>query len=105
MLELIKDDQGNIHAVCEYYVVDKDGHMKDDGEYIWISEVEVAPQYRNNGCLRKFVKIICEKYPNAKAGYFHRLKKYPNRRPRIYTRKQWESLTGGNDGDYKLDSN
>lgn len=90
MLELIKDDQGNIHAVCEYYVVDKDGHMKDDGEFIWVNEVEVAPQYRNNGNLRSFVSKIVAMYPQAKYGYFSR-RKY-NDRVRMYSKEQWLNI-------------
>lgn len=90
MIEILRDEQGNLKAVCEYYVVDKDGHMKDDGEYVWVNEMEVAPQYRNNGCLRKFVSKIVTMYPQAKYGYFSR-EKY-NKRVRMYSKRQWLNI-------------
>jgi len=94
MIEIIRDEQGNIHGVIEYYIVNPDGSMNDTGDTIWINECEIAPQYQNNGCIKKFISILINKFPNVKAGYFHRLGKYPNRLPRLYTRKQWERRLG-----------
>jgi len=93
MIEVIRDDKGNLKAVVEYYIVNQDGSMNDKGIYCWINECEISPQYRNNGCIGKFVNIITKKYPQLKAGYYHRLGKYPNRLPKMFTRNQWLRLT------------
>ena len=91
MLEVLYDNLGEIKAVCEYYVVDKYGHMDDKGAYIWVNDCVISPKYRNNGCLINFVKIITNRYPQAKYGYFKR-EKY-NNRVHMYSKNQW--LRGG----------
>lgn len=98
MLEIIKDTQGNIQAVCEWYLVDENGNFDQKGEFVWINEVEISPQYRNNGILKYFTKTIIEKASTAKFGYFWRQKKYPDRKPRIYHKVRWlKLLKGGQD--------
>ena len=95
MLEILRDEQKNIKAVCEWSLVDEAGHFSQKGEFVWISEVEIAPQYRNNGILKEFVKIVIQRCPEAKFGYFWRQKKYPGRRPKIYHKARWLKLIGG----------
>ena len=96
MLEIIRDPQGEIKAVCEYYSVNQHGEWKAPplGDHCWINEVEVSKSERNNGCLKRFVEIITDKNPQFKFGYFWRRNKYPNRSARRYTRKQWRQLIG-----------
>ncbi len=86
MLEIIKDEQGNIKGVIEYYIVDKDGHMDDKGSYAWVVECEIAPQYRGNGCLRKLMTKIAIRYPQLKFGYYKR-NKY-NDRLKMYSKNR-----------------
>ena len=95
MIELLKTDTGEIKAVCEYYIVDEKGNFDRQGEFAWINECEIAPQYRGNGILKSFAKTIMEKYPQLKFGYFHRRKKYPDRGVRLYHKYMWLKLTGG----------
>ncbi len=90
MIEIVHTDIGEIKAVCEYYVVNEDGSMNDKGLYAWIVEAEVSPQYRNNGCLGKFVELITKRYPQLQFGYFKRLK-YKGR-IKMYSKRRWLSL-------------
>ena len=92
MLEIIKDEQGNIKAVCEWWKVNPDGSFNEQGDIVWVAEVEINPSARNNGILKSFIKIITDKEPNAKAGYFWRQRKYLHRKPKLYTRQQWLKL-------------
>ncbi len=92
MLEVIKDENGNIQAVCEWWLVNADGSFNPNGDIVWISEVEINQIARNNGILKTFIKKITDMVPQAKAGYFWRLRKYPNRKPHLYTREQWLKL-------------
>lgn len=90
MLEVLRTDNGEIKAVCEYYVVNSDGSMNDKGIYAWIAETEISPQYRNNGCLKNFIRLITNRYPQLQFGYFKRLK-YGGR-IKMYSKKRWLSL-------------
>lgn len=87
MLEIIRDEQGNIKGVIEYYIVNSDGTMNDKGEYCWVNECEISPQYRNNGGIKKFISAIIIKYPQLKFGYFKR-HKYDDR-VKMFSRNQW----------------
>ena len=94
MIEILRTDKGEIKAVAEYYIVNEDGSFNRKGEFVWINEVEISPQYRGNGILKTFAKNIMEREPQAKFGYFWRQYKYPDRKPRIYHRFQWLKLIG-----------
>ena len=87
MLEVLRNDNEDIIAVCEWNLVDALGHFDQRGEFVWINEVEVSKSYRNGGILKEFIKILCARVPWAKYGYFTR-GKY-NKRQRLYSRKQW----------------
>lgn len=94
MIEILHGEKGELKAVCEFYIVDAKGNFAPKGEYAWINECEIAPQFRGNGILKSFAKIIMEKNPQARFGYFHRQYKYKGRAPRIYTRERWKKLIG-----------
>jgi hypothetical protein len=86
MIEIIREDDGIIRGVIEYYIVDINGVLDDKGEYAWVLECEIAPQYRGNGCLKKLMTKIVIRYPQLKFGYFKR-NKYDDR-IRLYSRNQ-----------------
>ena len=94
MLEILRTDRNEIKAVCEWSLVDINGNFSQKGEFVWVSEVEIAPQYRGNGILKSFARIIMGKCPQAKFGYFWRQSKYPGRKPRIYHKARWLKLIG-----------
>lgn len=88
MLEIIRDEQGNMQAVCEFNRVDKDGKLDKQGRYIYIANMEINPSARGNGMLKKFIKLVSDRIKDFDACYFKREKKY-NGRLRMYTRQQW----------------
>ena len=96
MLEILKtEDNQTIKAICEYYIVDENGNFDRNGKFVWINEVEVAPQFRNNGCLKSLVRNIMNKISKeCEFGYFGRYRKYPNRKFRIYHKSRWLKLIG-----------
>jgi hypothetical protein len=95
MLEILHAYDNNIKAVCEWYQVNVNGEFDRNGEFVWVNQVEVSPYFRNENVLKEFIKIIIDKCPKAKFGYFWRKDKYPNRKPRIYHKAQWLKLIGG----------
>lgn len=95
MLEIIKTNNGEIKACLEWNLVNEKGEFDQKGQFVWVGEVEIAPQYRGNGILKEFARIIMIKCPQAKFGYFWRQGKYPNREIRIYHKMRWLKLLGG----------
>ena len=91
MLEVIREN-GEILGCCEYYIVDEKANISDSGLYIWINNCEVSKSAEHTGILSRFVKAITDLHPRVMWGYFWRKQKYPNRSPRIYSKRVWLSI-------------
>jgi hypothetical protein len=50
MIECIRDEKGNITAVCEWLLFNEKGLIDEKGETIFIGELEINPEHRGNGC-------------------------------------------------------
>jgi len=92
MLEILHDEKGNIKAVCDYLILNKEKVMDDDGGWLVVEEIEINPEYRNNGIIRLFIKTLLEKHPKIEICSFIRAIKHPDRAMRTYPRKQFELL-------------
>lgn len=95
MIEIVTDDKGELKAVCEYYIVDQQGLLNDNGRLVWIQDVYISPSVRGNGVLKTFTRNIIKKVPQAEAAYFIRGSKYPDKKPKLYYKNQWLKLIGG----------
>lgn len=93
MIECVRDDKGNITAVIEYLLFNKQGQLTEEGETVFIGEMEINPEHRGKKIIRRFIKTILTKYPKAERCIFFRRYKYPNRDYKTYTRQQFELLT------------
>lgn len=89
MIDILYKDNGDIKAVCEWWMVNREGKFDPSGDIVWIEDLEVSKSERGNGSIGKFVKIITDKVPNAKYGYFFRQRKYPNRPQHTYSKEMW----------------
>jgi len=92
MLEIVRNSIGEILGACEFFVVNKDGSLNDKGEYVWINECEVSKSSERKGILAELIRMIIPRCPSANYGYFWRKRKYPQRTPRLYSRRQWLNL-------------
>ena len=79
MTESLKNDDGLIYAFAEYSVVDKQGDFDNEGNYVWIAEWFIAPQYRNKGVIKKLGWKIWDRVHWATHFYFQRKSKYGER--------------------------
>lgn len=84
MIECIRDDKGNITAVCEWLLFNTEGRIDEKGETIFIGELEINPEHRHNGCIQHFIRRGIELNPQAKRIFWFRERKYPGRGYRIY---------------------
>lgn len=87
MLEIIRDNSGNILCACEYRLLNQQGQYDKNGKYIWIHELEISKPYRNNGILKKLIKNISNKIPDFEYCYFVRYRR--NDKIRYYPKKIW----------------
>lgn len=94
MLETILDESGNLKACIEWLTYNSNGTLDDLGEGVFIGELYINPNFRGNGVLKQFIKIIISKCPQAKGCFFYRETKYPGRGYRYYTKERWLKLIG-----------
>lgn len=95
MLETLRDNNGNITACLEWWLVNADGSFNSTGQFVWINQMEVSEINRNHTYqyVQEFIKRITDLTP-AQFGYFERRDK-KNNKVRMYSRKRWLKLLGG----------
>ncbi len=87
MIATIRDTENRITAVCEYLRF-QDGKLDDKGTDVFIGEMEVNPEHRNNGIFKKMIKAVYDKNQDFHRVVWFRQYKYPGSKPRVYTREQ-----------------
>jgi sugar/nucleoside kinase (ribokinase family) len=95
MIEIIKDADENILAVCDYLVLNRKKELDVEGEVVVILHAEVSKTARGNGLLVRMIKEILIRHPKAEECFFTRETKYPGRKVKRYVRQQFERIVGG----------
>lgn len=90
MITKVPDEHGRIIAYIEWRQVAKSGFDKFGGEYIWVNDLWVHPDYRYKGLIKQMLDKILFKAPDAQFGYFTR-SKY-NKRMRVWKRANVERI-------------
>jgi GNAT superfamily N-acetyltransferase len=85
MLEVIRDNEGRITACCEWLLFNDKGLLDEKGETIFVGELEINPEHRGNGVIRKLIRRGIERSPHAKRIFWFREYKYPGRGHRMYS--------------------
>lgn len=88
MITSLKDGDGKIIAYAEWRLVGPSGLEVPSGEYVWINDAWVHPDFRLTHRINRIIDEIMRLTPTARYGYFQR-KDY-NDRVRIFTREQFE---------------
>lgn len=81
-----KTKQGFIYAYAEWWIVNKDGQIDRNGEYVFINDLWIHEDYRYKGVMRRFIHKGAKEYPQLKYLYYRR-GKYSDRLT-LYSRKQ-----------------
>jgi len=91
MIDYLLDSKGNLKGVVDFWIVDKNGKLDNKGEYIFINDWHINPEYRNQGLIAVFAERVIKRVPWAKWGYFERTKyiKDGKLRIRIYSKRRW----------------
>ena len=71
MMEQIEDEDGKVIAYIEYSLVNDKGVLDDNGTYIFVRRLWIWKQLgKGFSVIKKFIKTICEQFPNVKYGYW-----------------------------------
>ena len=101
MVTSIKDNEGKVIAYAEYRIVDKNGIDTKEGEYCWINDCYIAPQFRYCGLLKEMLRIEFKKHNWVRWIYF--IRSIHNERTRIYDIKKFLKK-GESSGRWRLQS-
>lgn len=87
MINTLKSPKGFIYAYIEWQILDASGQFKDNGEYIYVQEVWIHPEFRGAKILNQLITMVDEhKFArNASFVYWTR-DKYNDRTSRIFSR-------------------
>ena len=85
MIDVMRDPEGRITAVCEWLLFNDKGEMDEKGQTIFIGELEISEGHRGNGIIRGFIRRLAGFNPQATRVFWFREKKYPGRGARIYS--------------------
>lgn len=91
MITIVPDIDGKVVAYIEWRQVAKSGFDKLGGEYIWVNDLWVHEDYRNQGLIQQMIDRILCIAPEAEFCYFTR-RKYNNRMSKLWKRKNFEML-------------
>jgi hypothetical protein len=88
MIEVIRDKNGNITAVCEWLLFNETGMIDDKGKALFVGEFEINKEHRGNGVFKKVLRKLYTRNPQATHAMWFRNKKYPGRGLVVKTRDQ-----------------
>lgn len=91
MLTVIRTEDGEIKGCCEWCRCDASGTRNKDGQYVWISELEVNVKYVK--VIHDIIHAIDKLCGDASFVYFWR-SKY-NKRIRVYPRDRFLNFVRG----------
>ena len=55
MISCLRNDNGFIYAYIEWYILDQFGQFQSMGNFMYINDVWVHPDYRNNKCIERII--------------------------------------------------
>ena len=94
MISTSKDDQGRVIGLVEWRQVGQSGFDKFQGEYVWLQNLWIHPDFRGRNILHELIADVLTKAPEAQYGYFTR-EKYGHRMSKSFKRSSVEAIVKG----------
>lgn len=91
MVTTIHDDENFVIAYIEWRQVGASGFDKYGGEYIFVNDMWIHPEYRGQNLLHELISKVLLIAPEAKFCYYQR-RKYDDRMSPLMRREVYESL-------------
>lgn len=79
---------------------DKDGLRNVQGNFLWISEMVIAPKYQHKGIIKDIINDIDKR--DKFASYIYFLRQKYNRRVRVYPREKFLNFVRGRECSLSL---
>ena len=101
MIQTLKNGEGYIYALIEYLIVDHFGHLEDNGKYCNVRYYWVHKKHRHDRLiLPRLIKKMEEDERTNFVEYIYWVRnwKYPNRKPKMFTREtclRFTNILGG----------
>ena len=91
MISVSKDDDGRVIGYIEWRQVGQSGFDKFRGEYVWIHNFWIHPDYRGKSIFSELVEKVLISSSGATQAYFRR-SKYSGRVSKLYSREQFTNF-------------
>lgn len=87
MITRLFNDDGYIYAECEWTLTDKNGTIKNEGEYLYVQDLWIHENHRKKGTLAKLIPLIDKAVPYDFKYVFWKNLKHGERQTRTYFRE------------------
>ncbi len=87
MLTVIRNDEGQLEAACEWWTVNEKGQWFGGGKYIYVSHLEISKGVDSKILLEDLFAIMAWEEPQAISAYWIRRSK-TGEKPREYSRER-----------------
>ena len=91
MISVSNDNEGKVIGYIEWRQVGQSGFDKLHGEYVWINDFWIHPDYRGGHVMVNLIEKILNIARQAKWCYFTR-RKYDGRLSKLYSREKFMRL-------------
>ena len=89
MLMVYRNACGDIEFAAECQVVDSQGHLQPDGQYVWVERVELNTGLDVKAYLRRLILLMARLHPAVQDAYWTRFWERPaERKQHRWTRTQ-----------------
>lgn len=72
MLAVVKDDLGRMVLACEWHLVNEQGILKADGQYVWLEQLESSTGGMTREMVSQLIKQVASTVPWATSVYWQR---------------------------------
>ena len=91
MISTVSDSHGYVIAHVEWRQVGQSGIEMLGGQYVWLQNLWIHPDYRGQVVLKELIADVLYKAPEALWGYFTR-EKYNHRMSKLFKRSSVERV-------------
>ena len=88
MIEYTLNEEGNLTSVIEFWLVNRQGKIDDNGKYVFVKDWIINPSCRNKNSVAIFAEKLINRVPQATHCYFER-RKYNCRLSPLYPKRKW----------------
>lgn len=74
MVKYYKNKNGYAYAICEYRITDKQGNIKENGDYLYVEYMWIHKKKKQDKLIERFSHDILDRTPSVRYVWFKRFK-------------------------------